>query len=145
MLHRKTSLQLTRTACECRARSPTPATHRTNSGPVSEEMFAGSTRAQGKIGSTRSSSTTARRFGGFLALPQTPKRSRLAARKDCERPMKADISKGSFGSDARLAQRKSTSFTRKGSQVQILQRAPFPATRRNRGTSVFLGTFSTSF
>src|SRR6266850_5423689 len=34
-------------------------------------------------------------------------------------------SQGSFSSVARLAQWKSTSFTRKGSQVQALQRVPF--------------------
>ena len=38
--------------------------------------------------------------------------------------MKSDDSERSFASAARLAQWKSTSFTRKGSQVQVLQRAP---------------------
>src|ERR1019366_7981252 len=35
-----------------------------------------------------------------------------------------------YSCDARLAQWKSTSFTRKGSQVQALQRAPFYSIRK---------------
>src|SRR6266566_4353861 len=71
-------------------------------------------------------------LGVFLVLQQGAKKPKLTPRESCERPMKSGDSERSFASNARLAQWKSTSFTRKGSQVQVLQRAPIRPVRVNK-------------
>jgi hypothetical protein len=65
-------------------------------------------------------------LGCFFGLPPAPRKMSFQPRGRCGIPRKLVGFERVSGRDARLAQRKSTSFTRKGSQVQILQRAPFP-------------------